>query len=126
MHTNTFAARMGRWSARHRKTAIWGWIAFVAIAFVIGNAVGTQKPDHQDYIGQSGQAAKLFGDLLERSYISKIELYGGEKIQYVSDKIEGDQASVISKLVTKTNTEVPIEYRMLKKGDRWLVYDVII
>ncbi len=60
MHTNTFAGRMGRWSAQHRKTAIWGWIAFVVIAFVIGNAVGTQKPDHQDYIGQSGQAAKLF------------------------------------------------------------------
>jgi phospholipid transport system substrate-binding protein len=69
---------------------------------------------------------KLFGDLLERSYISKIELYGGEKIQYVTDKVEGDQASVMSKLLTKTNTEVPIEYRMLKKGDRWLVYDVII
>jgi phospholipid transport system substrate-binding protein len=69
---------------------------------------------------------KLFGDLLERSYISKIELYGGEKIQYVSDKIDGDQASVMSKLLTKTNTEVPIEYRMLKKGERWLVYDVII
>jgi phospholipid transport system substrate-binding protein len=69
---------------------------------------------------------KLFGDLLERSYISKIELYGGEKIQYMSDKIEGDQASVMSKLLTKTNTEVPIEYRMLKKGERWLVYDVII
>jgi RND superfamily putative drug exporter len=60
VHTNTFAGRMGRWSAKHRKTAIWGWIAFVVIAFVIGNAVGTQKPDHQDYIGQSGQAAKLF------------------------------------------------------------------
>ena len=60
MHTNTFAGRMGRWSAKHRKTAIWGWIAFVVIAFVIGNAVGTQKPAHQDYIGQSGQAAKLF------------------------------------------------------------------
>ena len=69
---------------------------------------------------------KLFGDLLERSYISKIEVYGGEKIQYMSDKIEGDQASVMSKLLTKTNTEVPIEYRMLKKGERWLVYDVII
>jgi phospholipid transport system substrate-binding protein len=69
---------------------------------------------------------KLFGDLLERSYISKIELYGGEKIQYVSDKIEGEQASVMSKLLTKTGTEVPIEYRMLKKGERWLVYDVII
>jgi phospholipid transport system substrate-binding protein len=69
---------------------------------------------------------KLFGDLLERSYISKIELYGGEKIQYVGDKIEGDTALVQSKLLTKTGTEVPIEYRMLKKGERWLVYDVII
>src|SRR6267378_4177315 len=69
---------------------------------------------------------KLFGDLLEHSYISKIELYGGEKIQYMSDRIEGDQASVLSKLVTKAGSDVPIEYRMLKKGDRWLVYDVII
>ena len=69
---------------------------------------------------------KLFGDLLERSYISKIELYGGEKIQYMSDRIEADQASVLSQLVTKAGSDVPIEYRMLKKGDRWLVYDVII
>jgi heme transporter len=46
MHTNTFAGRMGRWSARHRKTAIWGWIAFVVVAVAIGGAVGTQKPDH--------------------------------------------------------------------------------
>jgi uncharacterized membrane protein YdfJ with MMPL/SSD domain len=60
MHTNTFAGRMGRWSARHRKTAIWGWIAFVVVAVAIGGAVGTQKPAHDDYIGQSGQAAKLF------------------------------------------------------------------
>jgi len=69
---------------------------------------------------------KLFGDLLERSYISKIELYGGEKIQYGSDRIDGDQAVVLSKLITKTGGEVPIEYRMLRKGDRWLVYDVVI
>jgi phospholipid transport system substrate-binding protein len=69
---------------------------------------------------------KLFGDLLERSYISKIELYGGEKIQYLGDKIEGDTAAVQSKLLTKAGGEVPIEYRMLKKGERWLVYDVVI
>jgi uncharacterized membrane protein YdfJ with MMPL/SSD domain len=60
VHTNTFAARMGRWSAQHRKKAIWGWIAFVVVAFAIGNVVGTKQPTHQDYIGQSGQAAKLF------------------------------------------------------------------
>ena len=59
MHANTFAARAGRWSAQHRKTAIWGWIAFVAIAFVIGGAVGIKKP--ADYIGpgDSGRADQL-------------------------------------------------------------------
>jgi phospholipid transport system substrate-binding protein len=70
---------------------------------------------------------QLFSDLLERSYLSKIELYGGEKIQYVSDSIEdADQARVQTKIVTKQGSEIPIEYRMHKKGDKWLVYDVII
>ena len=69
---------------------------------------------------------RLFADLLERSYISKIELYGGEKIAYLGDQVEGDQALVRTRIVTKGGAEVPVEYRMLKKGDRWLVYDVII
>jgi phospholipid transport system substrate-binding protein len=69
---------------------------------------------------------QLFSDLLERSYISKVELYGGEKIQYLGDSIDADQAKVQTKLVTKSGSEIPIEYRMHRKGDKWLVYDVII
>lgn len=69
---------------------------------------------------------QLFADLLERSYISRVELYGGEKIQYLGDSTEGDQAKVHTKLVTKGGSEIPIEYRMHRKGERWLVYDVII
>src|SRR4051812_43028514 len=59
VHANTFAARAGRWSAQHRKAAIWGWIAFVVVAFVIGGAVGVKKPT--DYIGpgDSGRADQL-------------------------------------------------------------------
>lgn len=68
----------------------------------------------------------LFADLLERSYISKIETYGGEKIQYTAEKIDGDYATVSTRIVTKNGTEVPIDYRMTKRGDRWLVYDVSI
>lgn len=68
----------------------------------------------------------LFSDLLERSYISKVELYGGEKIQYLGDTTEGEQAKVQTKLLTKAGSEIPIEYRMHRKSDRWLVYDVII
>jgi phospholipid transport system substrate-binding protein len=40
--------------------------------------------------------------------------------------IEGDQAKVHTKLTTKGGSDIPIEYRMHRKGDRWLVYDVII
>ena len=68
----------------------------------------------------------LFADLLERSYISKIELYGGEKIVYSNERIDGDLATVATKIVTKNGTDVPVEYRMHKRGDRWLVYDVNI
>jgi RND superfamily putative drug exporter len=39
------AARMGRWSAGHKKTAIFGWLAFIAVAFLIGNAVGSKQLD---------------------------------------------------------------------------------
>jgi RND superfamily putative drug exporter len=63
METKTFAARAGRWSAQHRKTAIFGWLAFVLVAFVIGGVVGVKKPSNQnDYIGQSGRADRLMDD----------------------------------------------------------------
>jgi RND superfamily putative drug exporter len=47
-HSKNVAARMGRWSAGHRKTAIFGWLAFVFVAFAIGTVVGTQKVDDSD------------------------------------------------------------------------------
>lgn len=73
---------------------------------------------------QRAEFVSLFSDLLERSYISRIEQYGGEKIQYVGERVDGDTASVATRIVTKNGTEVPIDYRLLKKGDRWPVYDV--
>jgi phospholipid transport system substrate-binding protein len=75
--------------------------------------------ERQEFIG-------LFADLLERSYISKIELFNGEKITYVGDTIDGDQATVRTKIITKQGSEIPVEYRMLQKNGKWLVYDVII
>ncbi|MFT3863086.1 MAG: MMPL family transporter [Solirubrobacterales bacterium] len=51
------AGRAGRWSAAHRKTAIWGWIAFVAAAIVVGGALGTRTlSDSQTGVGESAAA----------------------------------------------------------------------
>jgi phospholipid transport system substrate-binding protein len=69
---------------------------------------------------------KLFADLLEKAYVSRIENYGGEKIAYNGDTIDGEVALVKTKILTKGGTDVPVDYRMLKRNDRWLVYDVVI
>ena len=39
---------------------------------------------------------------------------------------DGDFATVSTRIVTKNGTEVPVDYRMIKRADRWLVYDVSI
>src|SRR5713226_6000272 len=76
---------------------------------------------------QRNEFVGLFADLLERSYISKIETYGGEKIQYIAERADGEYATVSTKIMTKNGTEVPVDYRMIRRsGDRWLVYDVSI
>lgn len=68
----------------------------------------------------------LFHDLLERSYISTIERYSGEKIVYAGDAVDGEYATVRTKMFTKNSREVAIEYRMSRQGDRWLIYDVLV
>ena len=75
---------------------------------------------------QRQEFSQLFADLIERSYVGKLELYSGERIVYAGDAVEGDQATVRTKLITKSTTEIPIDYRMQKEGDRWRVYDVVI
>lgn len=73
------------------------------------------------------EIVRLHADLLERSYIGKIEMYSGERIQFVGDTVEGDQATVRTRLVTKAGTEIPVDYRMHRvAGDRWLAYDVAV
>src|SRR3954463_15736735 len=53
------AARAGHWSAKHRKIAIGGWLAFVVIAFVLGGAIGTNTlSDDDSGNGQSRVADK--------------------------------------------------------------------
>ena len=75
---------------------------------------------------QQKEFATLFADLVQRSYVGKIEAFSGEKIAYVGDTIEGDVATVKTKLITKSQTEIPIDYRLQKEGDRWKIYDVLI
>jgi phospholipid transport system substrate-binding protein len=68
----------------------------------------------------------LFADLLERTYISKVDLFGGEKLRYTTETVDGDFAVVRAKVTTPKGLEVPVEARMLRKGDHWFIYDIAI
>jgi phospholipid transport system substrate-binding protein len=77
--------------------------------------------------GEREEFVGLFAELLGRSYLSKLEIYDGEKIGYTGDTMDGDQAVVRTKIINKQGIEILVTYRMLlRDGDRWKVYDVEI
>jgi phospholipid transport system substrate-binding protein len=69
---------------------------------------------------------QLFETLLENSYVGKIESYNQEKIVYLKETMDGDEAVVKSKVVTAKRDEFTLDYRLVNKGGKWMVYDVVI
>jgi RND superfamily putative drug exporter len=67
------AARAGRWSAQHRKTAIFGWLAFVAVAFAIGGGLGTKtiSPD-EGGPGEAGRANSVLTDAYKQNKVERV------------------------------------------------------
>jgi phospholipid transport system substrate-binding protein len=86
----------------------------------LGRHWATTTPAERDELVQ------LLTALLERSYMSRIEQYSGERIAWVGESVEGDQATVRSTVLTKGGTPIPVDYRLARAGDRWLAYDVSI
>jgi phospholipid transport system substrate-binding protein len=68
----------------------------------------------------------LFGRLLERTYMDKVEGYSGEQVLYVDERVDGEYAAVAVKIVTQQNREISVIYRMKRKGGIWYVYDISI
>jgi uncharacterized membrane protein YdfJ with MMPL/SSD domain len=80
---NNIAARAARWSATHRKLAIFGWLAFVVASLAIGGAVGQKNlTDAEAGSGESGRAALA----LERSHLNPND----EMVLVQSDHLSAD------------------------------------
>ena len=75
---------------------------------------------------EQAEFVRLFTDLLERTYLGRIESYSGEKIVYLGETVDGSFATVRSKVVTRRRGETPIDYRLHLRDGRWKVYDVLI
>jgi len=87
----------------------------------LGPAWRQRTPEERkEYVG-------LFRQVLENSYLGKVEAYQGEKIRYVKESVEeGRIATVETLIVTGKGQEIPLNYRMLKEKSGWRVYDVVI
>jgi len=69
---------------------------------------------------------QLFADLLERTYINKIDLYRGEKVVYANEAVDGEYATVRVRVLSKQRGEIPVDAKMVRRGDRWLIYDIAV
>ncbi len=79
---------------------------------------------------ERAEFVRLFADLLERSFIvgiaSRIRLADGLKVSYLEESVDGALATVRTAIVSKSGFELPFSYRMIDRGDRWAVRDVVI
>ena len=76
--------------------------------------------------GEKKEFVEVFGTLIENSYVSKIEGYTDEEVIYDGEIVKDDASEVKTKIVTKSGTEIPINYRLKNNNGDWQVYDVII
>src|SRR5947199_8263375 len=76
--SQSLAARAGRWSAEHRKKAIWGWLAFALVAFMIGGAIGTKtQTNAQSGVGESGRAARTLDGAFPKHQVEQVLIQSG-------------------------------------------------
>src|SRR5690348_16217776 len=68
----------------------------------------------------------VFKQLLARAYLGKLENYAGEQIVYLGETVDGDFATVRSKIVTARGAEIPVDYRLHLVNSRWAVYDAAV
>src|SRR5687768_8034492 len=72
------------------------------------------------------QFVGLFTDLMQHSYISKVDQHGGAKMVFRSETVDGDHAAVRTTIPLSNGGEMPLEYRMHNADARWQVYDLSI
>jgi uncharacterized membrane protein YdfJ with MMPL/SSD domain len=106
------AARAGRWSAAHWKTATFGWLAFVLLALAIGGVVGTRElGDNEGIPGESGRMEKVLDESFQTP-AAEIVLVQSDTLTAESPAFRAaadDVARTVSALPMVTNVRSPFE-----------------
>ncbi|TMQ23518.1 MAG: hypothetical protein E6K82_10925 [Candidatus Rokuibacteriota bacterium] len=79
---------------------------------------------------EQNEFVALFADLLERSFVwrvaGKASLAGGVRVDYLSETVNGEAATVETEVATRAGNALRLDYRMVYRGERWVVRDVVM
>jgi len=81
---------------------------------------------HWQTLGEGERRAfvTLFSELLNRAYLRSLDHYEGEKIVVTGDAVDGDRAVVQAKVVKNDGQGMPLDFAMVRDGERWRVWDI--
>jgi phospholipid transport system substrate-binding protein len=115
----------GKEHAGQRKTAI---VRVADELFDFGEMAKRSLGQHwqERTPAERGEFVLLYTDLIQRSYISKVDQHSSEKMIVRGETIDGDRATVRTMLPLGQGREMPLDYRMHNTDNRWQVYDISI
>src|SRR5436190_16452034 len=97
------AARAGRWSARHWKTAVFGWLGFILVAFALGNMVGTNSLSATEPgPGESGRVQRILNDEFAQP-AKELVLLQSSSLTATSARFHATVRDVVRRLEAHTN-----------------------
>lgn len=86
----------------------------------MGQAWGKRTPEEKKAF------VALFSDLLQNTYIRKVERYEKQSVAYTDERVEGEYAVVKTKVSTEKEANIPVEYRIFREAGKWEAYDIVI
>jgi len=75
---------------------------------------------------QRKEFVQLFRSVLRNAYINKITAYANEQVNFTKEVPLSDTTVEVDTVVVTKSGSVPINCRLIKQGNGWKVYDVVI
>lgn len=67
----------------------------------------------------------VFTELLEKTYADQIDLYEGQKVVYLNEKLDQGYAQVDTRVIGKNDEAFSVVYKLHRTNGKWTIYDVV-
>ena len=95
----------------------------IDMADVSRRTLGKHYAAHKD---RFPEFVRLFGGLIEKNWMNRASGIAGAKIEFERERLDGDLATVESKLVMGRGGEISVGFRLHRAGNQWLVHDILV